>query len=164
MQVDCREVDGKSFCYFPNTTSICFITASVTSFVFAEPPISFVLVWGLLVTFSMACMRPSATLSSSPRPSHLTISAADQKAPTGFAIPCPEMSGAEPWIGSNMDGYCLVGSRFDDGAIPVEPARAAARSDRMSACTRRNATLANLSQTALVGEEIRTICGNDRVH
>lgn len=41
----------------------------------------------------------------------------------------------EPWIGSNMEGYCRVGSRLDDGAIPIDPARAAARSERMSAWT-----------------------------
>jgi len=33
-----------------------------------------------------------------------------------------------------MLGFCLVGSRFEVGAIPIDPARAAARSDKMSAC------------------------------
>lgn len=33
-----------------------------------------------------------------------------------------------------MDGFSLVGSRLLVGAIPIEPAREAARSERMSAC------------------------------
>lgn len=49
-------------------------------------------------------------------------------------IPLPVMSKAEPWMGSNMDGFCLVGSRLLVGAMPIEPAKAAARSDRISAC------------------------------
>jgi len=49
-------------------------------------------------------------------------------------IPIPVMSNAEPWMGSNMDGFSRVGSRLDVGAIPILPARAAARSERMSAC------------------------------
>lgn len=44
------------------------------------------------------------------------------------------MSKAEPWIGSNIEGYVRVGSRLEVGAIPIEPASAAARSERMSAC------------------------------
>lgn len=44
------------------------------------------------------------------------------------------MSKAEPWIGSNIEGLVRVGSRFEVGAMPIEPARAAARSERMSAC------------------------------
>lgn len=44
------------------------------------------------------------------------------------------MSNAEPWMGSNIDGFSRVGSRLLVGAIPMEPARAAARSDRISAC------------------------------
>lgn len=44
------------------------------------------------------------------------------------------MSNADPWIGSNIDGFSLVGSRLLVGAIPIDPARAAARSERMSAC------------------------------
>ena len=37
-------------------------------------------------------------------------------------------------MGSNMLGFSRVGSRFDVGAMPMEPARAAAKSERMSAC------------------------------
>lgn len=49
-------------------------------------------------------------------------------------IPFPVISNAEPWIGSNMDGFSRVGSRLLVGAMPIDPARAAARSDRISAC------------------------------
>ena len=48
-------------------------------------------------------------------------------------MPLPVMSKAEPWIGSNMDGLLRSGLRFAVGAMPSEPASAAARSDRMSA-------------------------------
>jgi hypothetical protein len=34
-----------------------------------------------------------------------------------------------------MEGNFLVGSRLDEGAMPIDPANAAARSDRMSAWT-----------------------------
>ncbi|KAI6748166.1 hypothetical protein HG531_008708 [Fusarium graminearum] len=46
------------------------------------------------------------------------------------------MSKADPWMGSNMDGFSRVGSRLLVGAMPIEPARAAARSERISACCR----------------------------
>lgn len=36
-------------------------------------------------------------------------------------------------MGSNIDGFLRIGSRLDVGAMPIEPARAAARSERMSA-------------------------------
>jgi hypothetical protein len=36
------------------------------------------------------------------------------------------------WLEEN--GFFRVGSRLDEGATPIEPARAAARSDRMSMC------------------------------
>ena len=44
------------------------------------------------------------------------------------------MSKAEPWIGSNIEGVVRSGLRLAVGAMPSEPASAAARSDRMSAC------------------------------
>ena len=44
------------------------------------------------------------------------------------------MSKAEPWIGSNIEGASRSGLRLAVGAMPSEPASAAARSDRMSAC------------------------------
>ena len=44
------------------------------------------------------------------------------------------MSNAEPWMGSNIDGFWRVGSKLLVGAMPMEPAKAAARSERMSAC------------------------------
>src|SRR5262249_50655266 len=52
----------------------------------------------------------------------------------GLATPLPMMSKAEPWIGSNMDGKVRSGLILPVGAMPSEPASAAARSDRMSAC------------------------------
>jgi hypothetical protein len=42
------------------------------------------------------------------------------------------MSGADPCTGSNIDGKVRVGSRLADGAMPMLPATAAARSLRMS--------------------------------
>ena len=53
--------------------------------------------------------------------------AAVQKLATGLAMPLPVMSNAEPWIGSNIDGPRRSGSRFAVGAMPNEPASAAAR-------------------------------------
>ena len=47
-------------------------------------------------------------------------------------MPWPAMSGAEPCTGSNMLGYSRSGFRLPDGAMPIEPATAAARSLRMS--------------------------------
>ena len=47
-------------------------------------------------------------------------------------MPWPAMSGAEPWTGSNIDGYSRSGFRLPEGAMPIEPATAAARSLRMS--------------------------------
>ena len=44
------------------------------------------------------------------------------------------MSNAEPWIGSNIEGVVRSGLMLAVGAMPSEPASAAARSDRMSAC------------------------------
>src|SRR5918994_5751600 len=58
--------------------------------------------------------------------------APDQIWPMGFAIPCPAMSGAEPWTGSNIEGYSPFGFRLVEGAIPMLPATAAPRSLRMS--------------------------------
>jgi hypothetical protein len=39
-------------------------------------------------------------------------------------------------MGSNIDGFWRVGSKLLVGAMPMEPAKAAARSERMSACCR----------------------------
>ena len=83
------------------------------------------------VTRSIACIRRVAA-AGSPRCS--SIITADQNVPIGLAMPLPMMSKAEPWIGSNIDGKVRSGLRFAVGAMPSEPASAAARSDRMSAC------------------------------
>src|SRR5262249_11652890 len=50
----------------------------------------------------------------------------------GLAIPLPAMSGADPWIGSNIDGGCRSGLMLAPGAIPRLPEIAAPRSVRMS--------------------------------
>lgn len=90
--------------FFLTRRSISSSTAWVTSSVPLSPPRSLVLM-PLPVTFSIACINASAWASSFPAPTHRTISAADQKAPIGLAMPFPAISGAEPWIGSNMLGY-----------------------------------------------------------
>ena len=38
-------------------------------------------------------------------PKWSSINAPDHICPIGFAIPLPAISGAEPWTGSNKDGY-----------------------------------------------------------
>ncbi len=53
-------------------------------------------------------------------------------APIGFAIPLPAMSGAEPWIGSNIDGKVRSGLMFAPGAMPRLPEMAEPMSVRMS--------------------------------
>jgi len=50
----------------------------------------------------------------------------------GLAMPLPAMSGAEPCTGSNMDGCSFSGLMLPPGAIPIDPAIAGPRSDRMS--------------------------------
>ncbi len=86
---------------------------------------------GSAVTRSMARISRAAA-AGSPRCS--SIITADQKVPTGLAMPLPVMSKAEPWIGSNIEGNRRSGLRLAVGAMPIEPASAAARSERMSAC------------------------------
>ena len=50
--------------------------------------------------------------------------------PTGFAIPLPAISGAEPCTGSNKDGNLFSGFIFADGAIPTVPVQAGPKSDK----------------------------------
>jgi hypothetical protein len=42
------------------------------------------------------------------------------------------MSGAEPCTGSNIDGYSFSGLMLPPGAMPIDPAMAGPRSERMS--------------------------------
>lgn len=112
------------------TDAMADMVASVTSLVFDFPPRSGV---------TMPCSDTSSTafistLAASSSPSHASISEAVQKVPIGFAIPLPVISNADPWIGSNIEGCSRVGSRLLVGAMPMEPANAAARSEMMSAC------------------------------
>ena len=137
---------------YRSLSSISRQTASVTLSVLLVPPTSDVMI-ALPHTDSTDCINTSEALFS---PSQLSISDAVQNVPTGLAgnlviierfitdkekkkknhipIPFPVMSNADPWMGSNIDGFSLVGSRLLVGAIPIDPARAAARSDRISAC------------------------------
>ena len=105
-------------------------TASVTCCVVALPPRSGVCRFGSPVTRSTARISLSAAAVS---PKCSSIIAPVQNVATGLAMPLPVMSKAEPWIGSNMEGVLRSGLRFAVGAMPSEPASAAARSDRMSA-------------------------------
>jgi hypothetical protein len=114
--------------------AIAATTASVTCRVVAVPPRSGVCSAGSAVTRSIARISRAAA-AGSPRCS--SISVADQNVPIGLAMPLPAMSKAEPWIGSNLEGKRRSGSRFAVGAMPSEPASAAARSERMSACSPR---------------------------
>jgi hypothetical protein len=58
--------------------------------------------------------------------------APDQIWPIGLAMPCPAMSGAEPWTGSNIEGQRRSGLRLAEGAMPIVPVTAGPRSERMS--------------------------------
>lgn len=114
----------------PYELLICSHTALVTSAVFADPPRS-------AVTTPISQTRSTASSNfvlASSSPNQASISALVQNVATGLATPLPVISKAEPWIGSNMEGFLRVGSRLEVGAIPIEPAKAAARSERMSAC------------------------------
>jgi hypothetical protein len=137
-----------------NLLSTSSHTAEVTSFVEAVPPKSLV-----VIPFSHIVSTTSRRIVlASTSPSHCIISAIVQNVATGFAddalvcqwhaysqrrgekhktnlpMPIPVISNADPWMGSNIDGFCRVGSKLLVGAIPIDPAREAARSERISAC------------------------------
>lgn len=114
----------------PRLFLISATTAAVTSLVVAFPPRSCVRT-PEAVTFSTHSIN---FVEASSSPSQASISAAVQKVATGLATPLPVMSNAEPWMGSNIDGFSRLGSRLLVGAMPIEPARAAAKSERISAC------------------------------
>ena len=101
---------------------------AVTSWVVELPPMS-----GVAIPFARAAfIAPMTRSPASGNPRCSSIIAAHQICPIGLAIPLPAMSGAEPWTGSNMEGYFCSGFRFAEGAIPMLPAMAGPRSDRMS--------------------------------
>src|SRR5712671_4700664 len=77
-------------------------------------------------------MAFSTASAASERPKCLNIIAPDQICPMGFAIPFPAMSGAEPWTGSNIDGYSYSGYRLAEGAMPIDPTTDGPRSERIS--------------------------------
>src|SRR5687768_4947965 len=82
-----------------------------------------------IITPSMA-RRTSAAAAAWPRCS--SMSAPDQIAAIGLAILRPAMSGAEPCTGSKIDGAVLSGLMLPEAAMPIVPAVAGPRSDRMS--------------------------------
>ena len=103
-------------------------TAAVNSSVPAVPPRSRVRTPSpSAASKAEISVRPA---SASPRCS--SIMAAAHIWPTGFATPWPAMSGADPCTGSNIDGWSRGGLRLPLGATPIDPATAAARSERMS--------------------------------
>ena len=104
-------------------------TNRVTSAVVAVPPMS-----GVRVRSSarLATMVVSKAVAGSSRPRWRSMSTTEASMPTGLAKPCPAMSRAEPCTGSNIDGCWRVGSRLALAAMPIDPATAAVRSDRMS--------------------------------
>src|SRR5947207_2671109 len=72
----------------------------------------------------------SAAACGCPRCS--SISAPDQIVAMGLAILLPAMSGAEPCTGSKMEGAVRSGLIFPEAAMPMVPAVAGPRSERMS--------------------------------
>src|SRR3954466_10334791 len=103
-------------------------TAAPTSDVLALPFMSGVC-GPSMITCSMA-LRVSAAASPWPRCS--SINAPDQMVARGLAIFLPAMSGAEPCTGSKMDGAVRSGLILPESAIPIVPAVAGPRSERMS--------------------------------
>ena len=62
----------------------------------------------------------STALASAARPKErLSIMAADRMVAMGFAMPCPAMSGAEPWMGSYMPR--VPSPSEAEGKRPMEP-------------------------------------------
>ena len=123
-----RSIDGFSPTAYPFRTVRSI--ASVIREVVAAPPRSGVCSSGFAVTVSIAFISRWAALFS---PKCSSIIAPLQNVPIGFAIPLPAISKAEPWIGSNIEGNRRSGFKLAVGLSPIEPVKAAARSDRMSA-------------------------------
>src|SRR3989338_2182922 len=74
----------------------------------------------------------TTSAAASARPRCSSISAPDQIAPIGLAMPLPAMSGAEPCTGSKIEGAVLSGLMLPEAAIPIVPAVAGPRSEMMS--------------------------------
>ena len=77
-------------------------------------------------------MAASTRLPQSSLPKKSSIWLTDQMLANGFAMPLPAMSGALPWMGSNIEGYLRSGLRLAPAARPMPPAMAAPRSVRIS--------------------------------
>ena len=77
-------------------------------------------------------MAVSTACAASSWPRWESIIAPDQIWPMGLQMPRPAMSGAEPCTGSNIDGKRRSGLMFAEGAMPMVPAMAGPRSERMS--------------------------------
>ncbi len=103
-------------------------SASVTSFVFALSP-KFGVETPAAHTFPTTLIRVSAASCSHSQP---IILAADKKVAIGFAIPFPVIPKALIWTGLKKLAFVLAGSKLFDAAIPIDPAKAAGRSDKMS--------------------------------
>lgn len=71
-----------------------------------------------------------AAASASRSKLYFNSMAADRMVPMGFALSCPAMSGAEPWIGSYRPR--LPWPSDEEGIMPMEPVIMLASSDKMS--------------------------------
>ena len=72
-------------------------------------------------------LRTFSATSGIPRCTSIMI--APPSKPDGLAMPCPEMSGAEPWMASNM---AKSSPMLDEPPNPTDPATSAAMSEMMS--------------------------------
>ncbi len=77
-------------------------------------------------------MARSISSAAASLPKCSSIMAAVQTAATGLATPLPATSGAEPCTGSNIDGYVPSGLILVEGTMPMEPATAGPRTERIS--------------------------------
>ena len=85
-----------------------------------------------IFSFSILAITPRTLSDHLLCPKNSSICAALQIVASGFASPFPAMSGALPWIGSNIDGNLRSGFRLAPAARPIPPEIAAPRSVRMS--------------------------------
>ena len=108
---------------------IAATTAAVTSTVVPWPPRSGVR--GPCAIVAPIAPSTACDASVSPRWSKHHRGRPRSRRP-GWRHPGPRCPARSPWTGSNIAGEPRSGLRLPDGAMPIEPATAAARSDRMS--------------------------------